>query len=125
MPTPRWGRGPFECCNLRNLHPSLKTLGVKCEVPEESFTFHLHTGWSCRFAQRTGSSGGARGCRDMDDVERAILYSFDETNAVSPDLKVLLSLDALHIPTSYAMPLAYLNSWAPSEAQLTRANWRS
>ena len=32
---------------------------------------------------------GRSRCRaDMDDVERAILYSFDESGAVSPDLKV-------------------------------------
>ena len=32
----------------------------------------------------------------MDDLERAILYSFDETGAVAPELKVLCCGNAAH-----------------------------
>jgi hypothetical protein len=34
----------------------------------------------------------------MDDLERAILYSFDETGAVAPDLKVAHDLHCNAVP---------------------------
>jgi len=49
-----------------------------------SGTYLDGTSCLCRWEQSGGQPAAA-----MDDLERAILYSFDETGAVAPELKVL------------------------------------
>ena len=43
----------------------------------------------CNRPVRLAGKGGHLAAAGMDDLERAILYSFDETGAVAPELKVL------------------------------------